>query len=56
MVSVILDGTKGFQMVRMFKRGRGRYAEKLIDERIAFEGEKLSVPVVFNNDNLNTLD
>ena len=52
----IRHGTNGIQMVRMFRRRRGRYAETLMDERIAFEGEKLSVPVVFYDDNLNTLE
>ena len=52
----IQHGTNGIQMVRMFRRGRGRYAETLMDERIIFEGEKLSVPVVFYDDNLNTLE
>ena len=52
----IRHGTNGIQMVRMFRRGRGRYAETLMDERIVFEGEKLSVPVVFYDDNLNSLD
>ena len=52
----IRHGTNGIQMVRMFRRGRGRYAETLMDERIVFEGEKQSVPVVFYDDNLNTLE
>ena len=51
----IRHGTNGIQMVRMFRRGRGRYAETLMDERIVFEGEKQPVPVVFYDDNLNTL-
>ena len=56
MGGVIRHGTNGIQMVRMFRRGRGRYAETLMDERIVFDGEKLSVPVVFYDDNLNTLE
>lgn len=52
----IRHGTNGIQMVRMFRRGRGRYAETLMDERIWFEGEKLSIPVIFYDDNLNTLE
>lgn len=52
----IRHGTNGIQMVRMFRRGRGRYAETLMDERIVFEGEKLPVPAVFYDDNLNSLD
>ena len=52
----IRHGTNGIPMVRMFRRGRGRYADTLMDERIVFEGEKLSVPVVFYDDNLNSLE
>ena len=52
----IRHGTNGIQMVRMFRRGRGRYAETLMDERIVFEGEKQTAPVVFYDDNLNTLE
>lgn len=52
----IRNGTNGIQMVRMFRMGRGRYAETLMDERIVFEGKKLSVPVVFYDDNLNSLE
>ena len=56
MGGVIRHGTNGIKMVRMFRRGRGRYAETLMDERIVFDGEKLSVPVVFYDDNLNSLE
>lgn len=56
MGGVIRHGTNGIPMVRLFRRGRGRYAETLMDERIVFDGEKLSVPVVFYDDNLNTLE
>ena len=56
MGGVIRHGTNGIKMVRMFRRGRGRYAETLMDERIVFDGEKLPVPVVFYDDNLNSLD
>ncbi len=56
MGEMIRHGTNGIKMVRMFRRGRGRYAETLMDERIVFEGEKLSVPVVFFDDNLNSLE
>ena len=56
MGGVIRHGTNGIKMVRMFRRGRGRYAESLMDERIVFDGEKLSVPVVFYDDNLNSLE
>ena len=56
MGGAIRHGTNGIQMVRMFRRERGRYAETLMDERIVFDGEKLSVPVVFYDDNLNSLE
>ena len=56
MGGMIRHGTNGIKIVRMFRRGRGRYAETLMDERIIYEGEKLSVPVVFYDDNLNTLE
>ena len=56
MGGMIRHGTNGIKMVRMFKRGSGRYAETLMDERIIFDGEKLSVPVVFFDDNLNSLE
>ena len=56
MGGAIRHGTNGIQMVRMFRRERGRYAETLMDERIVFDGEKQSVPVVFYDDNLNSLE
>jgi len=52
----IRHGTNAIPMVRMFRRGRGRYADTLMDERIVFGGGKLAVPVVFYDDNLNTLE
>ena len=56
MGGVIRHGTNGIPMVRMFRKGRGRYAETLMDERILFEEDKLAVPVVFYDDNLNSLE
>lgn len=56
MGGVIRHGTNGIPMVRLFRRGRGRYIETLMDERIVFDGEKLAVPVVFYDDNLNSLE
>ena len=56
MGGMIRHGTNGIKMVRMLRKGRGRYVETLMDERIVFEGEKLSVPVVFDDDNLNSLE
>lgn len=56
MGGVIRHGTNGIKMVRMFRRGKGRYAETLMDERIVFEGEAMATKVVFYDDNLNTLE
>lgn len=56
MGGVIRHGTNGIKMVRMFRRGKGRYAETLMDERIVFEGKPMATPVVFYDDNLNTLE
>jgi hypothetical protein len=56
MGGVIRHGTNGISMVRMFRKGRGRYAETMMDERIVYEGEKSAVPVVFYDDNLNVLE
>ena len=55
MGGVIRHGTNGIPMVRMFRYGEGRYMETLMDERIVFAGKKQSVPVVFYDDNLNSL-
>ena len=55
MGAVIRHGTNGIKMVRMFRKGRGRYAKTLMDERIVLDGEMLSTPVVFYDDNLNSL-
>ena len=51
----IRHGTNGISMIRMFRMGRGRYAETLMDERIVFKGERQTPPVVFYDDNLNSL-
>ncbi len=48
-------GTNGIPMVRMFRKGCGRYLETKMDERLVFDGEKSASPVVFYDDNLNTL-
>lgn len=56
MGGVIRHGTNDIPMVRIFRRGRGRYTETLMDERIVFDGEKLTVPVVSYDDNLNSLE
>ena len=56
MGGVIRHATNGIKMVRMFRVGRAKYAETLMDERLIYEGKKLEVPVVFWDDNLNGLE
>ena len=56
MGGVIRHATNGIKMVRMFRVGRAKYAETLMDERLIYEGKKLEVPVVFWDDNLNDLE
>lgn len=51
----IRHATNSIGMVRMFRKGRGRYADILMDERIIVDGEVRKVPVVFYDDNLNDL-
>ena len=56
MGGAIRHATNGIKMVRMFRTGRAKYAETLMDERLIYEGKKLEVPVVFWDDNLNGLE
>ena len=56
MGGVIRHATNGIKMVRMFRTGRAKYAETLMDERLIYEGKKIEVPVVFWDDNLNGLE
>lgn len=51
----IRHGTNGIRMVRLFRRGKGRYAEALMDERLKIDGETQQSPVVFYDDNLQPL-
>lgn len=55
----IRHATNGIKMIRMFRAGRGRYAETKMDERLVIGegcGRILPVPVVFWDDNLNSLE
>ena len=56
MGGVIRHATNGIKMVRMFRAGRAKYAETLMDERLIYEGKKVEVPVVFWDDNLNGME
>ena len=53
---VIRHGTNGIKMVRMFRKGRARYSQLLMDEYVVFDGKKMSVPVVFFDDNLCSIE
>lgn len=52
----ISHGTNGIRMVRMFRNGRGRYPESLMDERIICEGDVVALPIAFYDDCLKSLD
>ena len=52
----ISHGTNTIPIVRMFRRGKGRYPEMLMDERIAVDGKVTRSPVVFFDDNLNSFE
>ena len=52
----IRHATNGIRMVRLFRRGKGHYAETAMDERFEVDGQTLTVPVVFFDDNLNSMD
>ena len=56
MGAVIRHGTNSIRMIRMFRRGKGRYAETLMDERIQVKGQVMPVPVTFYDDNLHDLE
>lgn len=51
----VRHGTNGIRMVRMFRCGKGRYGDTLMDERLKVDGEAMRTPVVFFDDNLQPL-
>lgn len=53
---LIRHATNGIKMVRMFRLGKARYEETLMDERLIIDGTVQSVPVTFYDDNLNSMD
>lgn len=53
---LIRHATNGIKMVRMFRLGKARYEETLMDERLIINGDVQSVPVTFYDDNLNSMD
>lgn len=52
----IRHGTSGIMQTRLFRTGRGRYPESLMDERIVCEGAVLPIPVAFYDDCLQSLE
>lgn len=52
----IRHATNGIRQVRMFRYGRGRYPDTLMDERIAVEGRTAEFDGAFYDDNLNSLE
>lgn len=54
MGGTIRHATNSIRMVRIFRKGRARYADTLMDERLEIDGNTLAVPVTFYDDNLNS--
>lgn len=52
----VRHGTNGIRQVRLFRRGKGRYPESLMDERIQVNGKVVDFDGAFYDDNLNGLD
>ena len=52
----IRHATTGIRQVRIFRRGRGRYPESLMDERILVDGKVEDFDGAFYDDNLNGLE
>ena len=52
----IRHATNGIRQVRIFRRGKGRYPESLMDERIQVGGKVIDFDGAFYDDNLNGLE
>ena len=52
----IRHATNGIRQVRIFRRGKARYAETLMDERLIVEGKVMDFDGAFYDDNLNGLE
>lgn len=48
----IRHASNGIRQVRLFRRGRGRYAEGLMDERLEIDGPVMDFPGAFYDDSL----
>ena len=49
----IRHATNGIRQVRIFRRGKARYAETLMDERLIVDGKVIDFDGAFYDDNLN---
>ena len=52
----IRHATNGIRQVRLFRRGKGRYPETLMDERLEIDGDVIDFDGAFFDDNLNSMD
>ena len=52
----IRHATAGIRQVRLFRKGRARYADSLMDERLDVDGEVADFDGAFYDDNLNSMD
>ena len=52
----IKHATNGIRQVRIFRRGKARYAETLMDERLIVDGKVIDFDGAFYDDNLNGME
>ena len=52
----IRHATNGIRQVRIFRRGKARYADTLMDERLIVDGKVIDFDGAFYDDNLNGLE
>ena len=52
----IRHATNGIRQVRIFRRGKARYAETLMDERLIVDGKVIDFDGAFYDDNLNGME
>ena len=52
----IRHATNGIRQVRIFRRGKARYAETLMDERLIVDGKVVDFDGAFYDDNLNGME
>lgn len=52
----IRHGTAGIRKLRLFRRGKGRYSDSLMDERVQVKGAVVDFDGAFYDDNLHDLE